>query len=105
MGNGIWLIFGLVELFGVRLMLKKFQVKWDPQSCTCFTMLLCCIQTLGIYRASLAWPLWLKFGTSPQHGQDKMHKKFGRQWANINNTSFRKCHSALKSQTQATLKL
>src|SRR3954463_12366364 len=101
MGNGIWLQFGFVELFGGRLMLKKFQVKWDPQSCTCFTMPPCCIQTLGIYCASLAWTLGLKFGTSPQQGQGKRHKKSGRQWANINNTSFRKCHYALKSQTQA----
>src|SRR3954453_9038039 len=48
MGHGIWLIFGLVELSGGRIMLTKFQGKWDPQSCTCFTMRLCCIQTLGI---------------------------------------------------------
>src|SRR3954466_15304866 len=38
MGDWIWLISGLVESFGCRIMLKKFQGKWDPQSCTCFTM-------------------------------------------------------------------
>src|SRR3954469_2248314 len=31
---GFWLQFGLVELSGSRIMLKKVQGKWDPLSCT-----------------------------------------------------------------------
>src|SRR3954464_10655910 len=62
MVHGIWLKSGLVGLCGGRIMLKKFQVKWDPQSCTCFTMPLCCIQTLGIYCGCLAKQFLVEFG-------------------------------------------
>src|ERR1043165_8337242 len=61
MGGVVWLKFGLVELFGGRFMLKKFQGIWDYLSCTCFTMPLCCIQIwefiVGVWLSNWWWNL------------------------------------------------
>src|SRR3954466_9575511 len=83
MVNGIWLKSGLVELYGGRIMPQKFQGKWDPLSCTCFTMPLCCTQTLGIYCRCLANQMVVEFGgdqsyemaqkISPAMDQGKWH--------------------------------
>src|SRR3954464_1496034 len=94
MVNGIWLIFGLVELFGVRLMLKKFQVKWDPQSCTCFTMPPCCIQTLGISCGCLSNQIVVEFGGDQPYDHARLHKKFHQQWLKENGTPLTKLQSA-----------
>src|SRR3954465_735366 len=75
MGDGIWLIFGLVELSGGRIMLEKFQGKWDPQSCTCFTMPPCCIQTLGIYCGCLANQMVVQFGGDQSYNHMRLHQK------------------------------
>src|SRR3954467_12836549 len=80
MVNGIWLIFGLVELFGGSIMLQKFQGKWDPQSCTCFTMPPCCIQTLGIYCGCLANQMVVEFCGDQSYDHMRLHKKFHQQW-------------------------
>src|SRR4051812_44927323 len=76
MVHGIWLIFFLVELFGVRIMLKKFQGKWDPLSCTCFTMPLCCTQTLGISCGCLANQMVVEFGGDQSYDHMRFHKIF-----------------------------
>src|SRR3954468_16149900 len=76
MGNGIWLKFGLVELSGGRIILKKFQGNWDPLSCTCFTMPLCCIQTFGIYCGSLAKQMVVEFGGDQSYDHMRWHKSF-----------------------------
>src|ERR1043165_2105505 len=94
MGNGVWLQFCLVELFGGRIMLKKFQGKWDPLSCTCFTMTLCFIQTLGIYCGSLANQMVVEFGGDQSYDSMSLHKKFHHQWIRRSGTPFTKLHSA-----------
>src|SRR3954470_84680 len=94
MGDWIWLKSGLVESFGGRIMLKKFQGKWDPLSCTCFTMPLCCTQTLGIYCGSLANQMVVEFGGYQSYDHMRLHKKFHQQWVKINGTPFTKIHSA-----------
>src|SRR3954470_7556636 len=76
MGDGIWLKSGLVESFGGRIMLKKFQGKWDPQSCACFTMHTCCIQTLGIYCGCLANQMVVEFGGDQSYDHMRLHKSF-----------------------------
>src|SRR3954463_14363875 len=94
MGTRIWLQFSLVELFGGRIMLKKFQVNWDPLSCTCFTMPLCCTQTLGIYCGSLANQMVVEFGGGQSSDHMSLHKKFHQQWIKESGTPFTKLHSA-----------
>src|SRR3954471_16826496 len=94
MGNGIWLQFGLMELYGGRIMLKKFQGKWDPQSCTFFTMPPCCIQTLGIYCGCLANQMVVGFGGDQSYDHMSLHKKFHHQWLKENCTPFTKLQSA-----------
>src|SRR4051812_13727177 len=91
---GIWLQSGLVELFGGRIMLKKFQGKWDPLSCTCFTMPLCCIQTLGMYCGSLAKQMVVEFGGDQSYDHMRFNKKFHQQWIKRNGTPFTNLHSA-----------
>src|SRR3954463_7998927 len=76
MVNGIWLKSGLVGLSGGRMMLKKFQGKWDPLACTCFTMSLCCTQTLGIYCGCLAKKLVVEFGGDQSYDHMRLHKSF-----------------------------
>src|SRR3954467_2711579 len=94
MVHGILLIFGLVESFGGRIMLKKFQGKWYPLSCTCFTMPPCCTQNLGIYCGSLANQRVVEFGGDQSYYHMRLHKKFHQQWINRNGTPFKKLHSA-----------
>src|SRR3954469_22293389 len=94
MGNWVWLKFGFVELFGGRFMLKKFQGIWDPLSCTCFTMSLCCIQTLEIYCGSLDKQLVVGFGGDQSYDHMSLHKKFHQQWVKESGTPFTKLHSA-----------
>src|SRR3954467_14234458 len=94
MVNGIWLKSGLVELYGGRIMLQKFQGKWDPQSCTCFTMLLCCTQTLGIYCGCLANQMVVDFGGDQSYDHMGLHKKFHQQWLKEKGTPFTKLQSA-----------
>src|SRR3954468_8182634 len=94
MVNGIWLIFGLVELSGGRIILKTFQGKWDPQSCTCFTKLLCCTQTLGIYCGCLANQMVVEFVGDKSYDHMRLHKKFHQQWLKENGTPFTKLQSA-----------
>src|SRR4051812_39354668 len=94
MVNGIWLKSGLVELPGGRIMLKKFHGKWDPQSCTCFTMPLCCTQTLGIYCGCLAKQMGVEFGGGQSYDHMRLHKKFHQQWLKENGTPFTKLQSA-----------
>src|ERR1043165_5620001 len=94
MGDGVWLQIGLVELFGGRIMIKKFQCKWDPLSCTCFTMPLCCIQTLGINCGSLANQMLVEFGGDQSYDHMILHKKFHQQWIKRSGTPFTKLHSA-----------
>src|SRR3954468_17441461 len=94
MGNGIWLKFGLVGLSGGRIMLKKFQGKWDPLSCTCFKMPPCCIQTLGIYCGCLPKQMVVEFGGDPSYDHMSLHKKFHHQWIKESGTPFTKLHSA-----------
>src|ERR1043165_6941703 len=94
MGGWVWLKFGLVELFGGRHMIKKFQGNWDYLSCTCFTMPLCCIQTLGIYCGSLAKQLVVEFGGDQSCYHMSLQKKFHQQWINRSGTPFTKLHSA-----------
>src|ERR1041385_183589 len=94
MGNGIWIKSGLVELSGCSIMLKTFQGKWDPLSCTCFTMPPCCIQTLGIYCGSLAKKMMVEFCGDHLYDPMSMHKKFYQQWIKISGTHFTNLHSA-----------
>src|SRR3954471_16277498 len=94
MGDDIWLQFCLVNLFGGRIMLTKFQGKWYPLSCTCFTMPLCCIQTLGIYCGSLANQMVVEFGGDQSYDHVRLHKKFHQQWLKENGTPFTKLQSA-----------
>src|SRR3954470_9036031 len=94
MGNGVWLQFGLVGLFGGRIMFKKFQGNWDPLSCTCFTMPLCCIQTLGIYCGSLAIQMMVEFGGDQSYDHMRLNKRFHQQWIKENGTPFTKLQSA-----------
>src|SRR3954470_23279509 len=94
MVHGIWLKFGLVELFGGRIMPQKFQGKWDPLSCTCFTMPPCCIQTLGIYCGCLAKKMVVIFGEDQSYDHMNWHKKFHQQWIKRSGTPFTKLHSA-----------
>src|SRR4051812_37262545 len=94
MGNGIWLKFGLVELFGGRIMLKKFQGKWDPLSGTCFIMPLCCIQTWGICCGSFANQMVVEFGGDQSYDHMRLHKKFHQQWLKEIGTPFTKIQSA-----------
>src|SRR3954462_1204123 len=94
MVDGIWLQFGLVQLSGGRIMLKKFQGKLDPLSCTCFTMPPCCIQTLGIYCGSLATKMVVEFGGDQSYDHTRMHKKFHQQWIKENGPPFTKLQSA-----------
>src|SRR3954468_23246564 len=94
MGNRIWLKFGLVELFGGRIMLKKFQGKWDLLSCTCFTMPPCCTQTLRIYCGSLASQMVVEFCEDQRYDHMRAHKKFHQHWIKRNGTPFTKLHFA-----------
>src|SRR4051812_9273140 len=94
MGSVIWLKFGLVRLFGGRFMLKKFHGNWDHLTCTCFTMPLCCIHTLGIYCGCLDKQLVVKFGGDQSYDPRRLHKKFYQQWIKENGTPFTKLHSA-----------
>ena len=94
MGGGVWLKFGLVELFGGRFMLKKFQGNWDYLTFTCFTMPLCCIQTLGIYCGCLAKRMVVEFGGDQSYDHMGLHKKFHQQWIKESGTPFTKLHSA-----------
>src|ERR1043165_3598305 len=94
MGGGVCLKFGLVELCGGRIMPKKFQGNWGHLSCTCFTMPLCCIQTLGIYCGSLAKQLVLEFGGDQSYDHMSLHKKFHQQWIKESGTPFTKLYSA-----------
>src|ERR1043165_4606057 len=94
MGGGVWLKFGLVELLGGRFMLKKFQGNWDHLSYTCFTMPLCCIQTLGIYCGCLAKQLVVEFGGDQSYDHMSLHKKDHHQWINESGTPFTQLHSA-----------
>src|SRR3954447_12988312 len=94
MGGVVWLKFGLVELFGGRFMPKKFQGIWDYQTCTCFTMPLCCIQTLGIYCGCLANQMVVEFDGDQSYDHMGLHKKFHRQWVKESGTPFTKLHSA-----------
>src|SRR3954463_2174849 len=94
MVHGIWLIFWLAELFGGRIMIKKFQGKWDHLSCTCFTMPLCCIQTLGIYCGCLANQMVVQFCGDQTYDHMRLHKKFHQQWLKEKCTPFTKLQSA-----------
>src|SRR3954470_1787295 len=94
MVHGIWLIFCLVELFSGRIMPQKFQGKWDPQSCTCFTMPLCCTQILGIYCGCLANQMVVKFGGDQSYAHMGLQKKFHQQWIKEKGTPFTKLQSA-----------
>src|SRR4051812_34071104 len=94
MGDWIWLKFGLVGLSGGRIMIKEFQGKWDPLSCNCFTMPLCCIQTLGIYCGSLSKKMVVVFGVDQSYDHMGFHKKFHQQWIKENGTPFTKLQSA-----------
>src|SRR3954464_3832440 len=94
MGNWFCLKFGFVELFGGRFMLKKFQGNWDHLSCTCFTIPLCCIQTLGIYCGSLAKKMVVEFGGHQSCDHMSLHDKFHQQWIKRNGTPFTKLLSA-----------
>src|SRR4051812_36477712 len=93
MGSGVWLQFGWVELFGGRFMLKKFQGNRDTLSCTCFTIPLCCIQTLGIYCGSLAKQMMVEFGVDQSYDHMSLHKKFHQHWIRESGTPFTKLHS------------
>src|SRR3954468_7052423 len=90
----IWLLFGLVELFGGRITLKKFQGKRDPLSCTFFTMTPCCIQTLGIYCGCLANQMVVEFGGYQSYDHMRLHKKFHQRWLKEKGTPFTKLQSA-----------
>src|SRR4051812_9918850 len=94
MDGVVWLKFGLVELFGGRFMPKKFQGIWDYLTFTCFTMPLCCIQTLGIYCGCLAKQLVVEFGGYQSCHHMSLHKKFYKQWVKESGTPFTKLHSA-----------
>src|SRR4051812_6870827 len=94
MGDGVWLQFGLVELFGGRIMINKFQGKWDLLTCTCFTMPLCCIQTLGINCGILSNKMVVEFGGDQSYDHMSLHKKFDQQWIKRNATPFTNLHSA-----------
>src|ERR1044072_8029822 len=94
MGNRICLKFVLVGLFAGRFMLKKFQDNWDYQTCTCFTMPLCCIPTLGIYCGSLANQMVVEFGGDQSYDHMRLHKKFHQQWIKESGTPFTRLHSA-----------
>ena len=94
MSDWIWLKYGLVELFGGRIMLKKFHGKWDPLPCTCFTMPLCCTQILGIYCGCLANQMVVEFGGDQSYDHMSLHKKFHRQWVKEKGTPFTKLQSA-----------
>src|SRR3954466_6088898 len=94
MVNGIWLKSGLVGLYGGRIMPQKFEVKWDPQSCTCFTMLLCCTQTLGISCGCLANQMVVEFGGDQSYDHMGLHKEFHQQWLKENGTPISKLQSA-----------
>src|SRR3954462_11809540 len=74
MVHGIWLKFGLVGLYGGRIMSQKFQGKWDPLSCTCFTRPPSCIQTLGIYCGCLANQMVVEFGGDQSYGHMRWQK-------------------------------
>ena len=94
MVNGIWLKLGLVGLFGGRFMLKKFHGHWVYQTCTCFTMPLCCIQTLGISFGSLARQMVVQIGGDQSFDHMGLHKKSHWQWVKESGTSFTKLQSA-----------
>src|SRR3954464_6497717 len=94
MGGVVWLKFVLVGLFGDRFMPKKFQGIWDYLTCTCFTMPLCCIQTLGIYCGSLAKPMVVEFCGDQSYDHMSFHKKFHQQWIKESGTPFTKLYSA-----------
>src|ERR1041385_3486739 len=96
MVDGIWLKSGLVGLFGGRIMLNKFQGKWDPLSCTCFTMPPCCTRILGIYCGSLAKQMVVEFSVDQLHDHMSLHKKFHQQWIKEIVTPFTKLHSSGK---------
>src|SRR4051812_42209334 len=69
---------------------KKFQGKWDPLSCTCFTMLLCCTQTLGISCGCLDNQMVVEFGGDQSYDHMSLHKKFHHQCLKENGTPFTK---------------
>src|SRR3954469_9153538 len=94
MGDWFWVKLCLVESFGVRIMFKKFQGKWDPLSCTCFTMPPCCIQTLGINCVCLANQMVVDFDGDKSYDHVRLHKKFHQQWLKENGTPFTKLQSA-----------
>src|ERR1044072_3119601 len=94
MGNVVWLKFGLVELFGGRFMLKRFQDNWVYQTCTCFTMALCCIQTLGISCGCLAKQMVVQFRGDQSYDHMGLHKKFHQQWIKESGTPLTKLQSA-----------
>src|SRR3954469_23377828 len=94
MVNGFWLQSRFVKLFCGSIMFRKFQGKWDPLSCTCFTMPPCCIQTLGIYCGSLAYQMVVEFGGDQSYDHMRFHKKFHQQWLKENGTPFTKLQSA-----------
>src|SRR3954468_22621593 len=71
-------------------MLKKFQGIWDHLLCTCFTMPLCCIQTLGIYCGCLARQLVVEFGGDQSYGHMSLPKTFLHQWIKESGTPFTK---------------
>ena len=52
----------------------------------------------------MAKQMRLKLGITWGYGWESLHKKFEGQWANINNTYFTKCYSALSLQREAMLK-
>src|ERR1043165_3924181 len=86
---------GLAPIFfGGRFMLKKFQGNWDPLSCTCFTMPLCCIQTLGFCCGCLAKQMVVEFGGYQSYDHMSLHKKFHQQWIKESGTPFTKLPSA-----------
>src|SRR3954468_14345526 len=94
MVNWVWLKFGLVGLSGGRFMLKKFHGHWDYQTCTCFTMPLCCTQTLGISCGCLAKQMVVEFGGDQSYDHMGLHKKFHQHWLKENSTPFTKLQSA-----------
>src|SRR3954471_5561372 len=94
MGSLIWLKLGLVASFGCGNRHKKFQGKWDPLSCTCFTMPPCCIQTFGINYGSLAKQMVVEFGGDQSYDHMSLQKKFHQQCIKRNATPFTKLHSA-----------
>src|SRR3954469_12871270 len=94
MGDWFWVKLCLVESFGGRIILKKFQGKWYPLSCTCFTMPPCCIQTLGINCGSLAKQMVVEFCGDQSSDHMSLHKQFHQQWIKENDTPFTKLHSA-----------